>query len=491
MFAQNSYPTLNTYGQSLLLKWHRQDPVSQKEIDRNNAVYSFQGNRNPFIDYPNMVEYIWGDSTNYEFSFSGQSTSAPSISISNDKIEFGYIGTETSKDKEIYIKGKNLTTDITAKLLNNDSGDFSLGMSNLPVHELNTTGINLAITFSPRSIGTRNVTLRLSSDELSAPVDITISGTVLLSDASYLRIIDIKSTYKKSDEPVRLMLNMNLDTQWTVDGKPATHLTPSELSAGLHTIQFTTIYGTGTMRVQIIEEKFLSIMTAAQDIRYILTIATALLFFSACKDDKNESQPTDFILRVDESVSIKLPNSTSYTIMTNNSAISYELSGKILTVTAIKEGKATLTVILDSGESHNYSFTISANSYQMGFTIDSTPRIESWISGSTVKTEETAGLQVSCEPGMDITGSPTGKSTRSYGFTYVETGKLLRFSAQGDFSQKGILNNGIMATRDNDNTPIQYETCTVSIEKVNDAGKIWFTLQFTDRSDIRIVTEIF
>ena len=212
-------------------------------------------------------------------------------------------------------------------------------------------------------------------------------------------------------------------------------------------------------------------MNAAKYIRYILTIATALLFFSACKDDKNESQPTDFILRVDESVSIKLPNSTSYTITTNNSA--------------------TLTVILDSGESHNYSFTISANSYQMGFTIDSTPRIESWISGSTVKTEETAGLQVSCEPGMDITGSPTDKSTRSYGFTYVETGKLLRFSAQGDFSQKGILNNGIMATRDNDNTPIQYEACTVSIEKVNDAGKIWFTLQFTDRSDIRIVTEIF
>ena len=142
-------------------------------------------------------------------------------------------------------------------------------------------------------------------------------------------------------------------------------------------------------------------MNAAKYIRYILTIATALLFFSACKDDKNESQPTDFILRVNESVSIKLPNSTSYTITTNNSAISYELSGKILTVTAIKEGKVTLTVILDSGESHNYSFTISANSYQMGFTIDSTPRIESWISGSTVKTEETAGLQVRVRHGYN------------------------------------------------------------------------------------------
>ena len=42
----------------------RQDPVSQKEIDRNNAVYEFQHNRNPFIDYPELAEYIWGDQQN-------------------------------------------------------------------------------------------------------------------------------------------------------------------------------------------------------------------------------------------------------------------------------------------------------------------------------------------------------------------------------------------------------------------------------------------
>lgn len=47
--------------QNLLLKWHRQDPVSQKEIDRNEAVASKQGNRNPFVDEPELVEYIWGD----------------------------------------------------------------------------------------------------------------------------------------------------------------------------------------------------------------------------------------------------------------------------------------------------------------------------------------------------------------------------------------------------------------------------------------------
>ena len=52
---------LSEYGKAILLKWHRQDKVSQKEIDRNNGVESVQGNRNPFIDYPYLVEYIWGD----------------------------------------------------------------------------------------------------------------------------------------------------------------------------------------------------------------------------------------------------------------------------------------------------------------------------------------------------------------------------------------------------------------------------------------------
>ena len=56
-----STPTnLTAYSLSFLLEWHRNDPVSQKEIDRNQAVYGIQHNRNPFIDYPDLVEYIWG-----------------------------------------------------------------------------------------------------------------------------------------------------------------------------------------------------------------------------------------------------------------------------------------------------------------------------------------------------------------------------------------------------------------------------------------------
>lgn len=58
--AENNYGFTN-YGLALMLSWHRQDPVSQKEVDRNNGIQKTQGNRNPFIDYPYLVEYIWGE----------------------------------------------------------------------------------------------------------------------------------------------------------------------------------------------------------------------------------------------------------------------------------------------------------------------------------------------------------------------------------------------------------------------------------------------
>ncbi len=60
-YTSSSYFGLTKYGVALLMKWHRQDPVSQKEIDRNNGIQQTQGNRNPFIDYPCLAEYLWGN----------------------------------------------------------------------------------------------------------------------------------------------------------------------------------------------------------------------------------------------------------------------------------------------------------------------------------------------------------------------------------------------------------------------------------------------
>lgn len=63
MIDTNAYPVFKPWAQELLLKWHRLDPVSEKEQMRNQGIYAtYQNNRNPFIDNPELVEYIWGDS---------------------------------------------------------------------------------------------------------------------------------------------------------------------------------------------------------------------------------------------------------------------------------------------------------------------------------------------------------------------------------------------------------------------------------------------
>lgn len=65
--VQGEWPTLQEWAYKIYLKWIGDDPVDEVEIDRNNAVAEIQGNRNLFIDYPYLAEYIWGDSIDRPF----------------------------------------------------------------------------------------------------------------------------------------------------------------------------------------------------------------------------------------------------------------------------------------------------------------------------------------------------------------------------------------------------------------------------------------
>lgn len=51
--------TIKDWAMTMLLRWHEEDPVSVKEINRNNAVYNIQNNRNPFVDDPEFAARIW------------------------------------------------------------------------------------------------------------------------------------------------------------------------------------------------------------------------------------------------------------------------------------------------------------------------------------------------------------------------------------------------------------------------------------------------
>lgn len=67
MLANNEYPAYTDWAIEMLLRWAAEDPVSEKEVNRNNAVYGIQNNRNPYIDFPGLEQYVWGNSTSVAF----------------------------------------------------------------------------------------------------------------------------------------------------------------------------------------------------------------------------------------------------------------------------------------------------------------------------------------------------------------------------------------------------------------------------------------
>lgn len=72
MMDTNTYPVFNGYAKSLLMSWHKSYPVSDSERERNDAIEKLQKNRNPFVDFPDLPEYLWGDRAGNPYVVSGE-----------------------------------------------------------------------------------------------------------------------------------------------------------------------------------------------------------------------------------------------------------------------------------------------------------------------------------------------------------------------------------------------------------------------------------
>ena len=87
LLDSNSFPVFKPWELALLIKWHNQDPISTKEINRNNAIYAVQNNRNPFVDSPQFVQRIWGGVLPFKPINTPQNiTQTPTITGSNMSI---------------------------------------------------------------------------------------------------------------------------------------------------------------------------------------------------------------------------------------------------------------------------------------------------------------------------------------------------------------------------------------------------------------------
>jgi hypothetical protein len=177
--VENFYDATNgltTYAINLLLSWSRTDPVSARETARNEAVYGIQNNRNPFIDYPGIEEYIWGNKKTELFSISGSipvnSTTISSGTIINSGSQISFGKVKVSTNRILRIKSANITGDLTVQVSGNA---FSVSTATIAQSTV-LAGYELTITFNPTLSGTYNGSVTISGGGLLTSYVLNLSG---------------------------------------------------------------------------------------------------------------------------------------------------------------------------------------------------------------------------------------------------------------------------------------------------------------------------
>ncbi len=154
MIDANTYPVLKTWAVNLLLEWHRADPVSEKELNRNEAVFLLQNNRNPFIDYPQLAEHIWGNLMDADFIIDTSITEPVLVTPTNDtELQFGTVLKDHSRTLTLFVKGQNLTGNLSVLLFGTHRDQYAVNTTAIPAVLANTDqGYELEVTYSPTTI---------------------------------------------------------------------------------------------------------------------------------------------------------------------------------------------------------------------------------------------------------------------------------------------------------------------------------------------------
>ncbi|MDD4576486.1 MAG: endonuclease [Bacteroidales bacterium] len=150
ILSGNNTTVYVTWAVNLLLEWHVADPVSQKEIDRNNAIYQIQHNRNPYIDFPEWVHSIWG----------GNIISVTSIVVTSEN-NLNVISTpQGSLQMNAEVLPSNATNQNIVWSVENQSGSASISTSGLLTANNNgTVLVKASATDGSNVFGTKEITI--------------------------------------------------------------------------------------------------------------------------------------------------------------------------------------------------------------------------------------------------------------------------------------------------------------------------------------------
>jgi len=176
MMNNNRYPVWKPWAIDLLLKWHRQDPVSAKEIARNEAIYKIQNNRNPYIDYPTLAEYIWGADTTNTFPFPTETEAYLISPRRGTSFDFGTIMTNDQRQQTLHIEGINFSGNVSL-IIKNATASLKLTSNQISAQDI-SSGTTINLTFSPIEAGSVRDTLLISGGGLTENIIIPIRANV-------------------------------------------------------------------------------------------------------------------------------------------------------------------------------------------------------------------------------------------------------------------------------------------------------------------------
>ena len=172
-YRTNNYKAYSTWTINMLMEWTRLDPVSEKEIKRNEAVYEIQGNRNPFIDHPELAEYIWGDMQGKCWNGTGEDIPATiTVPVNGSSIDMGTITEGGQKEITINVKGDGITKSVSVQMEDNEY--FYVSQNNFTASEVNS-GTSFVLGFASDDEGVYNNLITLSNDEVSTSFTVTIT----------------------------------------------------------------------------------------------------------------------------------------------------------------------------------------------------------------------------------------------------------------------------------------------------------------------------
>ena len=170
MVEKNRYPTLRPWIATLLMQWNRQDPVDDIERERNANVQQIQGNRNPFIDYPQLADYIWGDSTSYRFYTSKDAVPELFVPDAAEGLHFNEQSVLRGFQNSFVLRGRGATDDLRLSSYNKY---LTLARTDATPAELEE-GVQIAISANPTQPGTLESFIEITGGGISAQIPVSI-----------------------------------------------------------------------------------------------------------------------------------------------------------------------------------------------------------------------------------------------------------------------------------------------------------------------------